>query len=484
MASLRYINSLLLLSSVSAFAQIDSAIINHDSPVPRLTAEAWNNPALLPFKYSTSLTEIAGSFINSSGERYGEFKAETYMIKRNITLTANALYDNGARHNVRFCENADIPKVYPYLTYDAVGGNHNLERYAFGGSVSIALGKRWTIGVSGSYKAGLYYRNVDPRPKDITAMLDISAGTSYCLTDKYRLAVSCDYSKYKQTCEITFMSELGASKIYHMTGLGTHYFRFAGQGLSSYYNGHSYGGAFTLYPLSNGVYANICTHFEKINHILTDLNKLPMSMIDDRSLGIETGYRTSVWGVTAFCNLERRHGYENIFGDASTAQYPMIASLGMFLSNRTEFGLRGTSYFNIISTRLSISPEISYSHYSESYREPSKSLALDNLYAGTDASVTMPLKDRVILRAEASYRYIPALKDEVRNIVSENPDIEHFISILMNGYDNASTSRQYTSVKAGVDVLLKNKYAVSFDASCSHLSGEAHVSTFSISFKF
>ncbi len=484
MASLLYLSSLLLLNATSLFAQIDTAIINHDSPIPRLTGEAWNNPALTSFKYSSSLTEMSGRFMNCSKERYGEFKAETYIIKGNITLTADAKYDNGAMHNVRFCENVDIQKVYPYLTYDAVGGNLNLERYAFGGCVTIALGNRWTIGASGLYNAGLYYRNVDPRPKDITALLEISAGASYSLTEKYRLALNGDYSKYKQTCEISFMSELGSSKIYHMTGLGSHYARFAGQGLSSYYNGFKYGGALTLFPLSSGIYANVGAHIEKINHILTDLNKLPMSKIDNRSLCAEAGYKTDIWGVTAFCNFERRHGYENIFGDASTAQYPMIASLGMFLSNSNRIGLRSLYSLKIGKTRLSFSPEIIYTHYSESYREPAKSIMIDNLSAGTGAEMTMLIKNRVILRADACYRYIPALSSNSVNITTDNPDIEPFVTILSEGFDKAASTRQFASVNAGLDILLKNKYAVTFDASYSHLSGEAGVSTFSISFKF
>lgn len=475
----------LAIVSVSAMAQINVAITDHFSPIPSATKKAWDNPALLDMKYASSLTDISGLYYNSNDERFGSFAARTYLKLKSVTIAGNAGYENGAKHNVRFCENVDIPTVYPYLTYDAIGGNLNLERYYFGGSIDVPLGKNWDVGASLSYKAGLFYRNIDPRPKDITSEFTISGGGAYSLNQSYKIALQADYMKYKQSCDITFMSELGEAKIYHMTGLGTHYSRFAGQGHDSYYNGHRYGGSATLMPANSGLHVDAEGHIEKVTYILSDLNNLPMARIDSRSLNAEVGYKTQDWGITGYTNILRRHGYENIFGDASTGQYPLIATLGMHLVNMTEAGIRTVASFHLNETVLSIMPQINWSHYSEAYREPSRSLLLDNLSAGSDIRVIMPIGKKFLLRGDVGYRIIPSLKSELKNVVTDSEDLNPFFDILTENFNVAASTRSSASVNIGGDFMFsKNRYALALDIYYSYLKGRNDISCFSLSFKF
>lgn len=485
MASHRLICSVFLLISIKAFPQVGRSIMEHASSMYNLTEDAWINPALSPFKFSLSLSDISTGFYNSKCERYGEFNANAYIKMGNLTLSANALYNNGAKHNVRFCENVDVSKVYPYLTYDAIGGNLNLERYGFAGSVAIDLNDRWNIGGSASYAAGLFYRNVDPRPRDITGDLNLSAGASFSFTNDYAVALSVSYNKYKQSCDIDFKSELGWSTIYHMTGLGSHYKRFAGQGTSSYYNGNGIGINLTLFPIKRGIYANINFTRNNLTHILDDLNKLPMSKINAFSLKSEVGFKSRKWGITAFMDIERRHGYENIFGDAATGQFPLIGSLCMHIINNSSYGIYGTGDLSLGKTLISISPNVYYTHYCEIYREPRKKLVIDDINAGIDLKMTSCVSKKIILRGNIGYRLISPLKTKIENVATTEPDLVPFVDIIMDNYGNASHSGNNLAAGIGIDYLIHHgKYAIGLDASYNMYSRTDDTSIFTLTFKF
>lgn len=485
MASLRLISNILLLIPLSAVAQIDEAIVEHAGSVPGLTEKAWNNPALLSVKYSTSLSAVNASFHNSDKERFGEFKAESYMKLKRITISAHAVYNNGAKHNVRFCENVDLDKIYPYLTYDAVGGNLNLERYAFGGKVGVKISDRWDAGGFISYNAGLFYRNVDPRPRIITGDFKLGAGGAYSLSDNYKVGLSLNFNKYKQSCGITFMSELGASKIYHLTGLGSHYNRFAGLGNSTYYNGNSFGGSLTLLPVVSGLYIDISAQKGKMNLILEDLNKLPMSRIDIRDLSVEAGYKSKIWGVTVYADVLRKHGYENIFGDAASGQYPQIGSVAMHILNQNIYGVRGTVDLPIRHTVLSVTPALNYYHYKEIYREPRKLLKCDNLSSSVEVKAISVIADKVIVSGGIKYDLRSPLSNDFENVSANTEDLKNHISILKDGYDAATSTSHNFSATLGADLMIcRNRYAVGIDLTYVRDKLSGNYSLFTATFKF
>ena len=77
------------------------------------------------------------------------------------------------------------------------------------------------------------------------------------------------------------MSELGEDKIYHTTGLGTHYTRFAGLGKEAAYKGVAFGGEISMAPKTAGVFADIAyRHFHFTKHLI-GLNNLPLVKSDD-----------------------------------------------------------------------------------------------------------------------------------------------------------------------------------------------------------
>lgn len=376
--------------------------VEHSSPIVSLTEGAWTNPALTAERYEHSLSQIAVSYVGASSERYGRFEATTYLKRGRLTLQAVAGYDNGALFNLTKCENADPEIVYPYWTYDTIGGNQNLERYEFGGSVGVSLGKGWSVGANGHYLAGLYYRNRDPRPRNVSGIFNIGIGGSRRVGN-YTIGVSASYRRYKQTCEIDFKSELGAATIYHLTGLGTHYARFAGLGEDSYYHGNQWGLSATLLPDSAGFYLHIDGKTEKIVHVLTDLNKLPMANIRNKKAEAALGYRSTEWGVILYGEAERRHGYENIFGDAISNQYPQIGSLLMHIVNWQTVGLRGAWRKGVRRVTISVTANAAYSHFKEQHREPYLKAGGKSWHFGAEVLSMWQPKKHIIIKTEAGY---------------------------------------------------------------------------------
>ena len=182
--------------------------------------------------------------------------------------------------------------------------------------------------------------------------------------------------KYKQTNEIEFKSEMGVDKIFHLTGLASHYNRFAGDGLSTYYDGYRYGIDFNIYPSdSRGVFATCRLSRLTFNNILSDLNKLPLAHVWHNQLEAEAGLLASAGniygGASARIKIYRRHGSENIFGDAASSVYPVIAANEMYADNAIALaatGRCGVKFGPVSRAQLQLSPE--WSHQTEAYIEP------------------------------------------------------------------------------------------------------------------
>lgn len=314
----------------------------------RLAELPYKNPAVMQWRMSCGLTSVKAAYdmrddrgevnpSDGSSEWQASAGAETYTKYRNTTLWGHGFYTNGMKRDVRWNESSDFRLVYPYVLADSVGGDIKAERYSFGGGYAAVNG-RLAWGVSMSYLATLEYRDVDPRPRNVVGCLDAAAGVAYNVWGSYFAGISVSFRKYKQSSDIEFKSEMGVDKVFHMTGLGTHYRRFAGTGLSTYYDGYRYGVSADLYPSSGrGVFLSCAVSRFSFDNILSDLNKLPLASAWHNELQAEAGWLGMgdrlYGGVSSAVRWYRRHGCENIFGDASAGMYPQIASNAMFADN-------------------------------------------------------------------------------------------------------------------------------------------------------
>ena len=388
-----------------------------DAQTTRFVSAPYASPAMrqfrLPFTYGTVGAGWQGEYMSEavnpqtgSGEQYGFFSADAELKSGTSTLWGTAGYTNGIIRDVRYNETSDISLIYPYVTADEVGGDMRAERYSFSGGYSDRY-RRMAWGVSLSYDAGLYYRNIDPRPRNTTGTLDIDAGVALRTWADYYIGLSGAYRKYRQTCDLMFMSETGEAKVYHLTGLGNHYARFAGTGYCNYYDGERYLARVTLVRASR-TGLSVDAEFSRFlfDHILKDLNRLPMASAWHNEARLHVAWRHSgeshSWGIKTEGDLYRRHGSENIFGDAVTGTYPQIGSLEMYADNLRQISASMFYEFTGKSLTWSITPEWEYTYRSEVYASPAASRRTESNNVAITAAIASVNADRWYWRIEAS----------------------------------------------------------------------------------
>ncbi len=440
--------------------------------------QIFENPAIKQYEQTYSYSSVGVGWdyrhddeVVSTQEGRGSdrwiFNADTYMKYKNSTLWGNAYYNNGHIRDMLWNETSDINLVYPYVMADAVGGDMNMERYSFSGGYSMHSG---IISWGGfiSYTAGLYYRNVDPRPRNITSSLYASLGIGMELLEKYVGAVSVTANKYKQTNDIEFKSEMGVSTIYHMTGLGNDYYRFMGVGYSPYYNGRSYGASLDAYPLSGyGLSATVRFNRFTFDNILSDMNNLPMAHVGENKLSAQVGFRLQS-GLSLKYDIlyVHRDGTENIFGDPASSIYPQIGSLPMYTNNIFITGLAGIYEKGFDKATFAVSPLVYYSHNNETYADPFCQQLLNDITCGLSAQygTTFSSHDRV--SCVLSYEFRTATDSELT--LPEGDSRTEAMDVVERdfGFSRANRSRYALSLK--VTHALNSRYALQLgvDYSC------------------
>lgn len=460
----------------------------------RLLSLAWNNPAIKQMWRDYSLSEVSVGY-NSRSENHvidvqqGDkdhtlvFDAKTYMKYKNSTLWGEAFYNNGRIKGVTWNETSEPQVVEPYLLADSVGGKMNVERYSFMGGWANYNG-RLAWGATIGYTAGLYYRNVDPRPRNVTACLDIQAGIGYNVWHDYVLAASINYRKYKQTNNVAFYSELGNDKIFHLVGFAGDYSRFAGTGIQTYYNGNRVGATINLHPAKgHGFSASVDASRFSFNNIITQLNKLPMAHVALSELQAEAAWLSPVlwngnaWGVKASMLASRRVGTENIFGDPAASVFTQIGALDMYHCNRFAASLSGTwekrwgMSWQFVG--LSLHPVLEYSHLNEIYADPATLRQINEMRYGLRMRLgAKPFGGNAVqLGLIIEVNHYDPLKSELMLHSDEvKLELAGLERALRSTFSYLSSNR--TSLLAGLDVTLaiSGKYALRVQAAWQRTS--------------
>ena len=462
-----------------------ASVLPADSAMWQLSAPAYENPAVKQWMLPRSHSSIGAGYLherqnkatdvqNGTGEDYWNIGAETYLKYKSSTLWGDASYRNGHRRQVKWNETSDAELIYPYFTADSVGGDMNLERYRFAGGYADCNGP-WGWGASISYEAGLYYRNVDPRPRNVTGLLDIAVGGARRLWSDYYAGVSVHYRKYKQTGDIDFKNELGVEKIYHLTGLGTHYNRFAGTGTETYYNGNRIGITANLYPSSGRGFtftANLSRF--TFNKVLTGLNKLPLTHVWHNAVTLQGGYlapgKNHDWGVTVNFDAYRRHGEENVFGDASLNIYPVIASLDMYADNAWAPSLAALWQYHPGNGGLLlwVKGSARYNHRSEVYRTPRRRMLVNDVTATLAANVSVPFAWAWRFSAGADATLVSPTGCSL-SLADANTQLPSgLITLQRDKYTYLSHRSLATVLRAGLQRQISSRIGLALDARWHH----------------
>ncbi len=451
----------------TASDSILSRVARNDGSTLRLVDLAWHNPAMRPLERDFGISSVSGSFRRSADSesvnpQVGDkstrwaFDAESYIKYKNSTLWGSARYNNGKDRNVQWNETSEIWNVYPYVMADSTGGDIKTETYSFAGGYAATSG-RLTWGCSMGYTAGLYYRAVDPRPRNVTGNLEFAAGVTWSFTPGTFAGLMLGYTKYKQTNEITFYSELGDKRILHLTGLVNDYGRFAGDATSAYYNGNTWRAGINL-GVAGSLKASVEAVHYKVTNILTSLNKLPMAFATHNAVDAEVAWTASRWGVSARMSASRRVGTENVFGDAASSTYPKIAEHNQYFENRAEASAQGM--YRIVTRRVEVRlfPSLGYSHRNEIYRDPQCRELINTVWGGLRAEAGLKA-GKALVTVSAIGTYYGNTSGQL--MLSGTKDEMLSLQQLMQRRHTLMASNYWTAgAEMRADVALWTKYAL------------------------
>lgn len=485
-------NQLLILA-------IASAMMPQDSALWRLSEPAYENPAIKQWMYGAGHSGIGAGYLSNradkpvdlqlgTGERSWYIGAETYLKYRTSTLWGDASYTNGTQLNRNWNETSDLAVIYPYVTADSIGGDMKMERYRFAGGYADHTAD-WAWGASLSYDAGLYYRNVDPRPRNVTGLLDVSAGGARRVTGDYFAGVALGYSKYKQSCDIEFKNEMGVEKIYHLTGLGTQYQRFAGTGDAYYYDGTRLGVSVNLYPSSGrGLMLTANLSRFTFDKVLKDLNKLPLNHAWHNAIALNAAYVAQSWDIAVDFTAYRRHGYENIFGDAASGIYPQIAELDTYADNGRQWSLSGVWQRGFGESLLWVKPAVGYSHRSEVYISPRRHILINKVVPSLEAMYSFPFAASWRMSVKAGADYSRPVESKIRLDDAATQEPQGLIAMVRYRYAYESrdnlTLRGHLTLQHSINSRFGIALSVDYARTNYGLSTHRNVITSSLSLIF
>lgn len=358
--------------------------------------KSYENPALRQWLFDQSLTQVVlggqwesqrESIVPQKGDGYygGNIGATTFRLTKRGAVWGNASFEIDKITNVQFNETSDYDLLAPYIMADTVGGDLHTQIYRFGGGFALRLPKNFSIGLNATYRANIAYRQIDPRPKNLVTDLRLKLGTAYAAPNGYRIGLDVQGGRYKQTNSMKFFSELGVPNVVHLTGLGTHYYRFQGSNYETYYKGYSVGGDLGLQPQNSGWHMAIGYTFRTFEKVISTLNELPMARCNAHKFTGEIAYLqkgATFWGVKLNGDYTRCLGTENLFDDATDNIYPQIGSVQQY----TYYDL--TAYLSAIygqrdeQHEWSIAPQIGYLRHNENYFFPAQNMQFNHLAAG------------------------------------------------------------------------------------------------------
>lgn len=465
---------------------VTERIALHEEMMRSMPAQSYANPALRQWEQAYGYSSLSAGYRreadsraidvqSGTGESTWGLSADSYIKHKSSTLWGSASYRNGMLRDIRWNESSDAALIYPYFTADSIGGDMHTETYSFAGGYADHT-DRWAWGATLSYNAGLYYRNVDPRPRNTTGRLDISAGGAVRIgASDYHAGVSANFRKYKQSCDIEFVNELSDNSIWHLTGLGTHYERFAGNGYSHYYNGHRWGATANLFPSTlRGAVASVEFTSFSFDHILTGLNKLPLESATDNRLSATAGWLApgAVHDFAAMAELSygKRTGTENIFGDPAGSVYPQIGALELYRHTLTEARLNMLWQWHASrQTLLSANPGVKWNRSDETYADPRRRLLLSSVTPSVTVRGARTFGSLWHVSLSATFACaIPV--DNICELPVNNSIPAGMQAVDTDRYDILSKSNSLAGVRLNLTRAVNDRYAFCLTASYSRRS--------------
>lgn len=423
------------------------------SPGENFASQIYRNPAINYYFRNITFSELSLGWKHEkankslilqkgNGDESLMFNASSYLsLKKNSKVWGKAHFYSGKKKDITYNESSDLDIVYPYISADTLGGNLTYEEYFFAGG--YAQDTRKTVwGIYADYRALMEYRRVDPRPKNTTSDLNVSAGITLKTKSRYSGGIALHVRKYKQTNLIKFFSELGGIKIFHSSGLGMDYNRFSGNNTNSYYKGWGYGSSLSLFPKTKqGIFITASYDYFTFEKIISDLNELPLNQLNENNGAIEMGYRfkreNQEWSVKLRGKLLSKEGIENLFGDAASNIYPQIGEAQQFTLQNYHITLETTYGRRSQNKRYQwfILPRLGMNNIEMKYADPHRLIKLCHLSGGVKFRLSAVYKKSIFqfhLEGEYNYTYDSELQ------LTEIEEKQKMLYPLQINYSNLS----------------------------------------------
>ncbi|KFF23430.1 DUF6850 family outer membrane beta-barrel protein [Chryseobacterium vrystaatense] len=346
--------------------------------------------SITTFKLVTEHTDTPNE-IQQKGKGKNLWGAEAHslqMLDPKTTVWGSASYTQGKTKHMVWNENADYDLIYPYVAADSVGGDMKFENYSFSGGYSRAINS-YTVGITGSYRANLSYRDIDPRPKNTSANFSLTVGANKLMFEKFRIGAYAEGEKYTQKHDLSFVSNQGFPTIYNMSGMGNYNELLSGKLRQAYYEGWSYGGGLQIFEANNrNWYLNVGLKKLILDKLLTEYTDLNASKIDEQRMNLSLGklFDTGklVWGIFADGSITERKGTENLFLNENSRNYIQIGTVERYNHKITNAIIKGLLQTENAGVKSSLTPFFGWIQETEKYSNPRSVVELNRMVYGAD----------------------------------------------------------------------------------------------------
>lgn len=303
----------------------------------------------------------------------GEFTAHSrHSLDSTRRVEGWASYERGVKRAVNWNTSSDWDLLSPYITLDTLGGDLQKEQYRFAARYASRRGRLF-YSLHAYYRALHEYRDVDPRPRNITADLQSSVQVGLIM-GAYALSAEAGYRRYKQNEDVEFMDQRGNNtSILHYMGFGRYSTRFSGAKKSTAvrFDGHGFNAGLVLEPacglgwIGGASYSGL-----RIVRHLPGNNETPVSELLNRSISLYGGHKWEDAYIRADADIRLKIGTENIVDQTSAFNV-----------------LSGLEMLHAMSWRASVSGFRSWKAWSLLPRLTYYGISLQNVYPGAEMTV-------------------------------------------------------------------------------------------------
>lgn len=336
----------------------------------------------------------------------GEFRAYSrHSLGERHRVEGRASYERGVKQAVNWNTSSDWDLLSPYITLDTVGGNLQKEQYRFAARFASRPG-RFFYSLCADYRALHEYRSVDPRPRNITADLQVSAQGGLQM-GLYALSLEAGYRKYHQRQDVEFMDPRGNNtSILHYLGFGRYSTRFSGAQKSSAvrFGGNGFSARLVLEPVSGLGWIGGASYawLQLVRH-LPSSNETPITQLLNQEFSLYAGHKWSEAYIRADAQLRLKTGTENIIDP--TGAFNVISGLEMVRALSWKASVSGLRRWEGEQATWTLLPRLAYTGTGWQNGQPAAGLSFHYAQASATGSAAFRAGEwRFHLEGEAGLR--------------------------------------------------------------------------------